>query len=313
MKIGILTSTQSGAHLNGLLVYNEMKYQGINATRLSFERPYEQVVQIVKKEKFDCVLVFGISNYPRFVYERLGRFTKLVVWYADGRLPGKDGGLWETYKGLFDLFIVSVKGIVPVAENYAKRAVFLPQFYDRVFYTPTSERLDLDYEIHDICFIGNSNKSKDELRYAWLHRLAKRFRLKVLGRVPGLSSNVVFGSEMANVYSQSKVAIDIEWLYAIHNFDERPEFKTSDRLFKALGCGCCYITYPIIGIEQFFVPGKHLEIYDGTYEDLERKIEYYLEHDEEREKIAVAGQEEVLKNHTLTVRVKQYLEEMCKI
>lgn len=313
MKIGILTSTQNGSHLNGLLVYNEMKHQGIDVTLLSFERPYEQIIQIVKREKFDCVLVFGISRYPRFVYERLGRFTKLVVWYADGRLPGKDKGYWETYKDLFDLFIVSVKGMIPVAEKYVKRAIFIPQFYDRVFYTPTSERLDPDYKIHDVCFVGNSNRSKDELRHAWLHKLAERFRLKVLGWVPGLSSHVAFGSEMANVYSQSKVAIDVEWLYALKYFGERPEFKTSDRLFKALGCGCCYITYPIIGIEEFFKPGEHLVMYNGTYEDLCEKIEYYLEHEDEREKIAVAGQEEVLRKHTLTVRVKQYIEAMEEI
>ena len=49
-------------------------------------------------------------------------------------------------------------------------------------------------------------------------------------------------------------------------------------------------------------------MYD-SYEDLLNKVDYYLSHDKEREEIALAGQRNVLENHTLSQR----LDEMEKV
>jgi spore maturation protein CgeB len=90
------------------------------------------------------------------------------------------------------------------------------------------------------------------------------------------------------------------------------ELQMSDRIYKILGCGCFCLTQPIQGLEQLFQDGKHLVVFDG-YEDLCNKIDYYLKHEEEREKIALEGQKEVFEKHTINIRVKEYLKEIEKM
>jgi spore maturation protein CgeB len=51
-------------------------------------------------------------------------------------------------------------------------------------------------------------------------------------------------------------------------------------------------------------------MHNDTFDDLCRMIDYYLEHDTEREIIAQLGQNEVLTKHTLDKRVPLYYELM---
>lgn len=59
---------------------------------------------------------------------------------------------------------------------------------------------------------------------------------------------------------------------------------------EGMSCGCAYVgldspAYTKIGM----VPGEHYIAYDGTYDDMVRKIRYYQEHGDELEKIAENG------------------------
>jgi len=109
-----------------------------------------------------------------------------------------------------------------------------------------------------------------------------------------------FGTEMANLYRQSKIAIDIKR----GNF-EYGDFTTSDRIYKAMGCGAMYLTFGIPKIERLFMPDRHLITY-GSYGDMVFKIREYLKHEVERELVALNGQREIEANHTLRTRIDQY-------
>lgn len=82
---------------------------------------------------------------------------------------------------------------------------------------------------------------------------------------------------------------------------------SSDRLWRAMGCGifCLVNHYP--GIELEFEIGKHLDTW-VTLDELNQKIEYYLEHQEERERIAKAGCELVHSRDTWRCRMDTVLE-----
>ena len=60
-------------------------------------------------------------------------------------------------------------------------------------------------------------------------------------------------------------------------------------------------------LELFFEPGKDLVIFE-TQEDLVRKADYYLEHEEERLEIAQNGFEKVRQYHSYRQRMTQMLE-----
>lgn len=78
------------------------------------------------------------------------------------------------------------------------------------------------------------------------------------------------------------------------------------RVFDILGCGGFLITNYQTELPEFFSIGEHLEAYD-SFEDLDYKINFYLEHPELREEIARAGYEFVKENHTYTARVGQMI------
>jgi spore maturation protein CgeB len=64
-------------------------------------------------------------------------------------------------------------------------------------------------------------------------------------------------------------------------------------------------------LKSFFEDGKHLVLY-RSLDEMVDKAKYYIEHDEEREKIAQAGYEHVIANHTIQHRVNVILNEFMK-
>ena len=60
-------------------------------------------------------------------------------------------------------------------------------------------------------------------------------------------------------------------------------------------------------IEKLFDIGKEIVVYNDL-NDLDNKVRYYLENDEEREKIAKAGYERTKKDHTYFERSKRLVE-----
>ena len=169
----------------------------------------------------------------------------------------------------------------------------MPQYYDDVFYAPTTP-LTTPY-IYDICFFGSVGNKRTE----WLSKLATKYNI--------LAADNIFGPPMSNIYRQSKISFGI-WRDAFTGGD----FACSDRIFKAMGSGCCYLHHSVNTPELLFEPEKHFDIYYDTYDMLVEMIEYYLNNDKRREFMRIAGRAEVLKNHTLKVRIPQYWAEMEK-
>ena len=69
-----------------------------------------------------------------------------------------------------------------------------------------------------------------------------------------------------------------------------------------------FLTNWIPTLEELFTDGVHLVTYK-TLDEAVDKAKYYIAHDEEREKIAEAGFNEVRSKHTFKHRVEQVLKE----
>ena len=80
------------------------------------------------------------------------------------------------------------------------------------------------------------------------------------------------------------------------------------RVFEALCSGSLLVTdsAPGSGLEEFFQDNEHLVIFNE--ENLIERIRFYLEHPEERLKIAQKGRKEVLARHTYDHRAKFLLD-----
>ena len=79
------------------------------------------------------------------------------------------------------------------------------------------------------------------------------------------------------------------------------------RIFEALSTGSFLLTNWIPTLGDLFEDGKHLVTYK-TLDEMVEKAKYYLEHEEEREKIAKAGYEEFIAKHTYRHRIEKILD-----
>jgi hypothetical protein len=80
--------------------------------------------------------------------------------------------------------------------------------------------------------------------------------------------------------------------------------SSSSRPFELSSMGCCIVSNPYLGIEEWFEPGKELFVVNSREEAIDR-YRYLLVHDTERQAIGAAARERVLKEHTFQHRARQ--------
>lgn len=112
------------------------------------------------------------------------------------------------------------------------------------------------------------------------------------------------GDDLNRLYARTKVVVGD----TLCKDFTHPEYY-SDRLFETTGRGGFLIFPYIKGIEDCFELGKELITYEfGNFAQLKDLIDYYLEHDEEREEIRLAGHERTKRDHTYKNRAEQMLK-----
>lgn len=137
----------------------------------------------------------------------------------------------------------------------------------------------------DVCFVGHVNSDN---RIDALDRLFREF--------PNFWYGQRLFEEAAEVYASSKI---------VFNVSIKDDLNM--RVFEALGTRSFLLTNEIPTLGELFQDGVHL----ATYKDLPEMIEkarYYLAHDEERERIAQAGYDEVIAKHTFRHRAEKVLD-----
>jgi spore maturation protein CgeB len=108
--------------------------------------------------------------------------------------------------------------------------------------------------------------------------------------------------EVRSLYNSSKIAL------GLHSIINSPTMM-SMRTAEVLGCGTFYLSQYALALETNFIKGVHLEWSNSPEETLDL-VKYYLEHEEEREKIAKCGQEKIYKDFNYQKLVFNSLKEM---
>ena len=117
---------------------------------------------------------------------------------------------------------------------------------------------------------------------------------------------IVRGHELNNLYASTKVVVGDT---LCPNFTY-PDYW-SDRIYETLGRGGFLIHPYIKGLEKEFEDKKHVVFYDyDNLDQLKKLVDYYLEHDDEREQIRKAGHELVKNNYTYKNRWQTILKEL---
>ena len=107
------------------------------------------------------------------------------------------------------------------------------------------------------------------------------------------------GEDATVVYAGSKINLNIS-LKGI-------EGGTIQRIIDIMGAGGFVLTNYCVETAELFEEDKEIVMY-RTPEELFEKVEYYLQHDEEREQIAKAGCDKVIECYTYEKKLKKLLD-----
>lgn len=107
----------------------------------------------------------------------------------------------------------------------------------------------------------------------------------------------IFGLKMLQQLRDSRVVLNT-------HIDISPRSASNMRLFEATGVGACLLTDWKANESELFEPGVEMVSYRSPEECVE-KVRFLLEHEEERRRIAIAGQKRTLSCHTFAQRAEQ--------
>lgn len=286
----------------GPYIAAEAKRQGLEVRVCGSRENPRQMLPVLESYKPDLVLSCAIRPQLRGYYDIIrATGAKLALWYPDMTEARRDR-MWRNYlDNATDVLIFSILETAQRYQELAPTVLWMPQYFDHRFCSDANgnlpKRLDPSKPIYDVCFIG----SCDPLRDHWLDHLEQRYRC-FFHRDGIKNRHELRGYRMAEVYAQSKIAINIQR----ELFMNCGSFVTSNRMYNAMGSGAFYINHVVKDLDLVFTPGKHCVMHADTLNDLCWMIDEFLREERLREEIAYAGQQEVLKHHTLEQRVKEY-------
>lgn len=159
--------------------------------------------------------------------------------------------------------------------------------HERVYWLPVAaEPCAYPYGIaakkHDVCFIGHLNTTD---------------RVDTLDRVFRSVARPFWGKKLfeaaAEVYQESVIALN-----------QSVKRDINMRTMEVPCAGGCLLTEDLTenGLGELFEIGKEIATY-RTVEEAMEKIQYFLDHEEERDAVALAGHQRVMKDHTYQHRV----------
>jgi hypothetical protein len=168
-----------------------------------------------------------------------------------------------------------------------------PAFYPGVF-----RPLQGIPKVFDWAFVGQQDDvvvRDGDTKRSFIDRLSREEFLK------GVVSQGVYTDAVNLTYNKAKVLF------------ERTIFDgVGTRFFELLGSGGFVLMNRFRwdnGIGSLAEDGKHYVSYDGTYRDFHEKMRHYLDHTDERRRIAATGHAHVLAHHTYGHRVAKILSD----
>jgi len=217
---------------------------------------------------------------------------KLAYFASDTHL-GYDYRLSMAKKADF-VFVAQKEGTERMIKDGVK-ATWLPHGVEpRAF--PAEPKAMKKY---DVCFVGHIVSNE---RLEFLDRMFKEFPNFWFGQRLSRYVRVEEGvnDDCADIFKKTKVVLN----YATKN-------DVNMRVFETLSTGSFLLTDEVYGLSDLYENGKHLVTYKTVEEAIE-KTKYYLEHDEEREKIAQEGMKETLAKNTYKHRLDIILKTAIK-
>ncbi len=243
----------------------------------------------------DFIVLFKPILITPQTVDALKKVAKTFSWYPDYvKFPKTASNHFYASIPHYDAhFSFNYANSIELEKHYgAKQSFFLPCAADPTMHRPPEHLSDEDKVMGaDVLFMGTY---APEPRVDYMEKLCREgFKIKIYGngweKMPkesclkksgAIQFKALYLKDMAKVMAASKI---VTAFVRKHN-DETLACRT----YEIPACGAFMLHERTAKTGEVFEEGKEAEFFD-SYEEFRDKIRYYLEHSEERERIAKAG------------------------
>jgi len=260
---GISSNTSQARGLAKLghevICYN---YRVRKASLGSHESRDKELIQTCKNLEPDLMILAKASDISLNVFLECKKATKVCYWFPDSLWAYTDRQEFVDMTVISDFFCCDKENVKDHALKFNKNSFRVPDGFDADLEIPR----DLSKDI-DVSFIGSMYGDREE-------------KLSRLDKPVSVFTNA-FGKSHSEIVSRSKI-----------NLNFCTEEGASDRVYKIMAAGGFLLSDDWVGRSELFQDNKHLVIFKNV-DDLRNKIDFYLKHSDEREKIGISAREEV--------------------
>jgi Glycosyl transferases group 1 len=269
MKIALIYNF-SCPHTTGAYIERVLKKAGLAYQVFGVEDPG------AIPQGFDLYLRIDHGDYK---FDIPAALHPAVFWVVDTHLPKPYKKIRKQVSHYDVVFCAQKEGARRLKRETKVDCQWLPLACEPEIH----KRLDLPKQ-YAIGFVGRNALKFDRGRQ--LELLRKKYPQSFIGEIDY--------TKMSGVYSASKIGFNSSIINDINM-----------RVFEIMSSGCFLLTNRIKnnGLEELFREKEHLVTYQNDRQMLSL-IDYYLEHAQERERIARAGYELVIKKHTYFSRMQ---------
>ena len=269
---------------------------------------------LAKALEFKPDLVFGVAQSP-FTQDSLADFKRMNIpvafWFVEDYqvLP-----YWQTFAPLYDYFFTIQRGgeFQQLLDQKGVRNHYLPMAADPEIHKPLnlSEAENTEFG-SDLSFMGAGYPNR---RVFLQNLLNDDFKLwgtewdmnsPLAGKLQRNGARIP-ADEYVKIFNASKININLHSWMESGIVDPRGDF-VNPRTFEIAACGGFQLCDPRLELPNLFDIGREIITFDSV-EDFHRKKDYYLQHPDERDRIAEAGRQRVLREHTYLHRMQEMLK-----
>lgn len=284
--------------LKGLGDYDYIDWTKYQKNLPEFHRLIQEKVEGYHPEAIFMQLQREGIILPEMVkrWKELG--IRVINWTGDVRYPLPQ---WFKDVGQHCLTLFTNDHDIEVMRSHGLEADYMQIGYDEKVYHPLGAKV----ECPPVVFLGNNYGgahfplSEERRRTVKLLReqLGDNFGLYGSGWQDGWALGNFNSDELkeAEILRSAKIVINLSHF----NYGR----YSSDRLWRALGCGAMVISHHFKGIEKEFTPNSNLKTYDNFHK-LPQMCRYYLQEEDERRQIALNGWRLAKNSMTWAHRIK---------
>ena len=263
-------------------ILRAIKLEGIEIVETDYRLDQRQFQKAFMRPAHIMLVCKGSGIPPQLIHQYPG---KTILWYQDDVFTTEHAPRDLAFNGpAFDLVYTFDQSAIQEYHSMGLQDVhYLP-----LAMSPALHRKMYVEKKYDVGFVGNIHPN----RKPFFERLSKKFNVFVAR---------AFMDDMVKIFNESKIVL---------NLGIGPT-GIQQRVFETLGCGSFLLTNEIPESDRLFKDKTHLVYFNEK--NIDDLIQYYLDHEDEREQIAQFGYVEANKKHTFQHRIKQIIQQSIPI